>query len=77
MGETTSGWNVPLHSSDSEHHWMKIREEKGKGGALRINRGDTGGPLPATMAGDPTNAIKGPGSKASSVLTNPFDKSST
>ena len=40
MGETTSTWKVPLHSSDSEHPWMKRRESKGKGGAFDINRGE-------------------------------------
>ena len=40
MGETTSTWSLPLHSSDSEHPWMKDRDSKGSGGPLRINRGE-------------------------------------
>jgi hypothetical protein len=40
MGETTSTWNVPLHSSDSEHPWMKRYNSKGKGGAFDIKRGE-------------------------------------
>jgi len=45
MGETASTWNVPLHSSDSEHPWMKRRASKGKGGAFRINRGERSFPV--------------------------------
>jgi hypothetical protein len=71
MGETTSTWKDPLHSSDSEHHWMKIRESKGKGGPLRFDR--TGGQSFPEDADD----ADGPGTNASSVLTNPFDKHSS
>ena len=74
MGETTSTWKDPLHSSDSEHHWMKIRESKGKGGPFRINRGEHGF---VSAPGDPTAGIEHPGVNASSVLTNPFDKHSS
>ena len=40
MGETASTWKTPLHSSDSEHRWMKRYDSKGKGGAFDINRGE-------------------------------------
>lgn len=40
MGETASTWTTPLHSSDTEHHWSKIREFKGDGQALKIDRGE-------------------------------------
>ena len=63
MGETTSSWNVPLHSSDSEHPWMKRRDSKGKGGAFKLNMRD-GRQFPMT----PAEAI--PGIQES----NPFDK---
>ena len=69
MGETTSTWSLPLHSSDSEHPWMKDRNSKGSGGPLRINRGEQSFPRDADDAA-------GPGANASSVLTNPFDKHS-
>lgn len=62
MGETTSGWNVPLHSSDSEHPWMKRRESKGKGGAFRLNMGERKFPLTPAEA---TEGIQ---------ESNPFDK---
>jgi hypothetical protein len=73
MGETASTWKLPLHSSDSEHEWMKIREEKGKGGAFRINR--TGRTFPGAR-GNPIAGIDHPGVNASSVLTNPFHHTS-
>lgn len=31
MGETTSSWKLPLHSSDSEHPEQKRRESRGNG----------------------------------------------
>ena len=40
MGETASTWKTPLHSSDSEHELMKIREFKGDGQALKIDHGE-------------------------------------
>lgn len=76
MGETTSGWNVPLHSSDSEHRWMKRYNSKGKGGAFRIDRGGRAH-IPQATAGDPANGATFPAGNASSVLTNPFDKHSS
>lgn len=76
MGETASTWKVPLHSSDTEHPWMRRREEKGKGAAFVINRtGET--KLPQATAGDPTNGIQHPGVNASSVLSNPFHHQSS
>lgn len=75
MGETASTWKVPLHSSDSEHPWMKYRDSKGRGGAFRL--AGAKGRWSATTPGNPTSGIAGPGSNASSVLTNPFDKRST
>jgi hypothetical protein len=54
MGETASTWNVPLHSSDSEHRWQKRYNEKGKGGAFDIARGERGF---IGAAGDPTAGI--------------------
>lgn len=51
MGETTSTWKLPLHSSDSEHPWQKRRGSKGRGGAFTIKRSEdtfpatTGNPL--------------------------------
>jgi hypothetical protein len=74
MGETTSTWKDPLHSSDSEHPWMKDRNSKGRGGAFRINRGERSF---ISAPGDPTDGIAPSGMNASSVLSNPFDKHST
>ena len=65
MGETTSTWKVPLHSSDSEHPWMKVRESKGKGGPLDINRGERSFPA----RGDPDTS-------AQTSNHNPFDTDS-
>lgn len=73
MGETTSTWKDPLHSSDSEHEWQKRYASRGRSGAFRLNRSD-GTRWSATTPGDPTAGIAGPGTNASSVLTNPFDK---
>jgi hypothetical protein len=73
MGETTSTWSLPLHSSDTEHPRMKRRDSRGSGGPLRINRGEHNF---ISAPGDPTAGIEHPGVNASSVLTNPFDKHS-
>jgi hypothetical protein len=54
MGETASTWNVPLHSSDTEHEWQKRYAEKGKGGAFDIARGEHAF---IGTAGDPTSGI--------------------
>ena len=54
MGETASTWKDPLHSSDSEHPWMKRYNSKGKGGAFDINRGERSF---IGSAGDPTAGI--------------------
>jgi hypothetical protein len=70
VGETASTWKLPLHSSDSEHHWMKIRESKGAGGPLGINRADGGG-FP-----DDYEDVEQMPHNGSSVLTNPFHHTS-
>ena len=73
MGETASTWKLPLHSSDTEHEEQKRREEKGKGGAFRIER--TGRTFVGAQ-GDPTVGLAPPGGNASSVLTNPYHHTS-
>jgi hypothetical protein len=40
VGETASTWKTPLHSSDSEHEWSKIRDFKGDGQPLKIDHGE-------------------------------------
>jgi hypothetical protein len=69
VGETASTWKTPLHSSDSEHEDMKRYNSKGKGGAFRLNRGERSFPRRISD-------LEGPGTNASSVLTNPFDEHS-
>lgn len=68
MGETTSTWKVPLHSSDSEHPWMKDRDSTGKGGAFRLNRSER--PFIGTT-GNPTSGL---GTSDTKESTNPFGK---
>jgi hypothetical protein len=60
MGETTSTWKDPLHSSDTEHEWQKRYASKGKGGAFDINRGERSF---ISAPGNPTAGI-GPASPA-------------
>ncbi len=67
MGETASSWNVPLHSSDSEHEWMKRNDSKGFGAAFKIKRGEQGFP---PQKGDP---LAGLTPSTSSADSNPYD----
>ena len=73
MGEAASSWKIPLHSSDSEHEWQKRYAKKGMD---HIVIAQEGGTLPQVEQGRPLARINGPGTNASSVLTNPFDKHS-
>jgi hypothetical protein len=74
MGEAASSWKLPLHSSDTEHPWQKRVAKKGMD---HLVLSQEGGAFPAVKQGDPISGLSGPGTNASSVLTNPFDKRST